>query len=251
MASAIRQLDKLTEAVTQTKREAAILREGHAATGRELRAAEEARDAHIAAVARGEKPEDEAELDRLIAAVARIRGRLNDKVKGRIVDIGVAAREASTAKVLEIQQERRATWLRENRAAVIAEYVEIAKAERSRLRAAIGELRESVKSWESVARRWDEIAGPLEVDPVDMPQKPLASTLQQLQMDLAGVADHDLAPAPWWCLDDIPDDAPAGAYGKRWINDVAEARDNAQNPQAARERRERQRLRDLDSIHAR
>jgi hypothetical protein len=223
--SALSQLAKLTEAVTATKREIAIAGEQHEATRRELEAAKAAISQYHADVVAGARAEDDSQLDALIAAKARTDGRMDENNNGR--DIAVTARIAHLRKVLDLQQQRVDLYVSENRAAILAEKVEIARGDRARLVAATNELKAAVSAWQATAATWAPIADALGLDKRDIPAVPFTDAVQRIDMEFGDVAGvpHQLAPCPWWALND--DELPASggfAAGGYFISDPQRVR---------------------------
>ena len=218
--SAAAQLRKLTEAVQLTKRDIRANEEGHARTRRELKAAQDEMEQYHARLAVGEIEADEREEDRLVARVNRIRSRLHDEPGREPYDVAVEARARHLKKALTLQEERRDSWIRQNKAALIAEGVEMARAERELTAAVIPAMRARVEAWRAVESFWRGIAPQLEILPEgDIPTSPLIDALQAAETTVRGRggAAWMTSPAPWWCLpdDELTDERVEAAIDRR------------------------------------
>src|SRR5690606_14668862 len=116
----------------------------------------------------------------LIDAVERIRGRLKPTgERGELEDVAVAARVAGLRKEAAklVAQER--AFIAAHRDELLAALLDGARVQRDAARAAHVALRKAAAAWDA-ARPSAALAGPLGIDPRDIPANPLRDAADQL-----------------------------------------------------------------------
>lgn len=197
-------LDEITRQRAEAQTAVAVAAEGHEQSRRDLATAEKALTAYHAAVGTGERqPNPDTERD-LIDAVERIRGRLRPTgERGELEDVAVAARVAGLRKEAAklVAQER--AFIGAHRSAILAALLDTARVQRDAVRAALVALRKAAAAWDA-ARPSAALAGPLGIDPRDIPSNPLRDAADQLRgkLERAERSPHLLLPFPW---NELPD----------------------------------------------
>ncbi|CNE45066.1 Uncharacterised protein [Mycobacterium tuberculosis] len=194
-------LDEINQQRAAAQTDVMLATEGHAESRRDLADAERALTAYHAACGAGERqPNPDTERD-LIDAVERIRGRLRPTGPGgELEDVAVTAKvdrlKAEVNKHLQTERE----FITAHRDEILAELLDGARAQREAARAALVALRKAANAWDGPAGRFNVLAGPLGINPRDIPSNPLRDAVDMLRARLEMTEQkgrHLLMPFPY------------------------------------------------------
>lgn len=181
--------DRLAEydaASFQAARDAASADNEHRLTERKLREAEAALAQYHRDQAKGDVAEDEAREVALIAAVQRIRGRLDPTAgNGRIVDLQAKAKASSARRRRDGAQVEKLDFVARHRDEFIPAMVTEAQAAEARLLAAVTELEAASSAWDATGQRWRKLSEGLGISPNEIPQNPTDNAIAVLKFALA------------------------------------------------------------------